>query len=227
VRWQPFPLPGGRQSANVIATRGDQPPQLLIGGHYDSRPRAPGAEDNASGIAVILEVARLLAERDLPVQFVAFGAEERVVSGRNGHHFGSRYYVRTATAAHLAGLRGMLCIDCVGSGTRFLVQGCASDDGRLARHCRVLAWRHGLTPGGGPARLNSDHAAFARAGVPVAYYHRLPHPQTHTPHDLPYRVRPEFLQETATAVLLASEDLCAPLAALWPREPAAGGSRSG
>lgn len=53
-------------------------PLALIAAHYDSVPGCPGADDNASGLAVMLECARVLAESKLrlPIGFVAFNAEE-------------------------------------------------------------------------------------------------------------------------------------------------------
>jgi hypothetical protein len=72
---------------NVVATkRGATRPNfhILVGGHYDSisdalaSGRAPGADDNASGTAAALEIARVLTdtELDASVQFVLFTAEE-------------------------------------------------------------------------------------------------------------------------------------------------------
>lgn len=51
---------------------------LVIGAHYDSVPNCPGANDNASGVAATLELARLLREKKLKrtVRFVAFANEE-------------------------------------------------------------------------------------------------------------------------------------------------------
>ncbi len=53
-------------------------PPLLIGAHYDTVPGTPGADDNATGVAVLLELAAELAARPLkyPVQLVAFDMEE-------------------------------------------------------------------------------------------------------------------------------------------------------
>ncbi|HEY0073719.1 MAG TPA: M28 family peptidase, partial [Abditibacteriaceae bacterium] len=68
---------GGR-SCNVIARRalpGQR--QIVVGAHFDSVRVAPGANDNASGVAVLLELARVLANEKTPVRFIAFGAEER------------------------------------------------------------------------------------------------------------------------------------------------------
>ncbi|MDD5304765.1 MAG: M28 family peptidase [Elusimicrobia bacterium] len=63
----------------VLSVRAPRPRgSWVIGAHYDSAPGTPGADDNASGVAVLLEVARLLKERapGREVRFVAFGTEE-------------------------------------------------------------------------------------------------------------------------------------------------------
>lgn len=102
VEFDDFPLTLGgitTQQQNVIATlRGDgsAPGAVLIVAHYDSRPinpndgtsRAPGANDNASGVAAMLELARILSGQswNMDVVFIAFAAEEQ------GTH-GSRHYV--------------------------------------------------------------------------------------------------------------------------------------
>ncbi|MEG4418069.1 M28 family peptidase [Microcoleus sp. LAD1_D5] len=53
-------------------------PPIVIGAHYDTVPGSPGADDNASGVAVLLELARDIASKPLkyPVQLVAFDMEE-------------------------------------------------------------------------------------------------------------------------------------------------------
>jgi Zn-dependent M28 family amino/carboxypeptidase len=66
---------------NVVATmmgRRPERPRLLIGAHYDTVPGTPGADDNASGVAAMLEAARLLAPEPLEatVEFVGFTLEE-------------------------------------------------------------------------------------------------------------------------------------------------------
>mmetsp|Transcript_10097 Transcript_10097/g.22350 ORF Transcript_10097/g.22350 Transcript_10097/m.22350 type:complete len:484 (-) Transcript_10097:185-1636(-) len=75
---------GGRDLANVIAyTPGTSSNTLLVGAHYDSRPfdaPAPGAEDNGSGVAVMLAIAKaFMANKPSPkrsVYFLGFAAEE-------------------------------------------------------------------------------------------------------------------------------------------------------
>lgn len=72
---------GGVDVSNLIVERrGTTRPDeiVLLGAHYDTMPQTPGADDNASAVAVMIEVARLL--RDQPfrrsVRFVAFACEE-------------------------------------------------------------------------------------------------------------------------------------------------------
>jgi hypothetical protein len=68
------------QHFNVVAGPPDWPnqPCILIGAHYDSVPNSPGADDNASGLAVMLACARILTHfrPARPVLFVAFNSEE-------------------------------------------------------------------------------------------------------------------------------------------------------
>jgi Zn-dependent M28 family amino/carboxypeptidase len=64
---------------NIVASSGPagEAPYLLLGAHYDSVPGTPGADDNASAVAVCLECARLLKEHDLgPTLIVLFNREE-------------------------------------------------------------------------------------------------------------------------------------------------------
>ncbi|MEG4117721.1 M20/M25/M40 family metallo-hydrolase [Microcoleus sp. N9_B4] len=62
-------------------------PPIVIGAHYDTVPGTPGADDNATGVAVLLELARHIASRPLkyPVQLVAFDMEEYGCFGSSHH----------------------------------------------------------------------------------------------------------------------------------------------
>jgi len=62
-------------------------PPIVIGAHYDTVPGSPGADDNATGVAVLLELARDIASGPLkyPVQLVAFDMEEYGYLGSSHH----------------------------------------------------------------------------------------------------------------------------------------------
>ncbi|MEZ4470376.1 MAG: M28 family peptidase [bacterium] len=79
---------------------------LLLGAHYDTVWGSEGADDNASGVAVVLELARLLQTPTARgLRLVFFDAEER-------DYAGSRAYVRSD--ARIADLRGAIVLDMVG-----------------------------------------------------------------------------------------------------------------
>jgi aminopeptidase YwaD len=179
-----------RTSENVVGIKlGTALPDeiLVVGGHLDSVPGAPGANDNASGIAAMLEVARLLAEVPTArtVHFVAFGAEEVGL-------LGSDYYVRNRPGAKI----GMINLDMVGDGPTVLIANSAGSGGLLDATERV-AGRLGLRI----ERLrsgNSDHVSFERAGVPVVFIHTGDDGVYHTPMDLVGHVNPQLLAQAAS-----------------------------
>lgn len=63
---------------NLPAATNNQKPPILIGAHYDAAPGTPGADDNATGVAALLELARIFAAEPIkyPVRLVAFDMEE-------------------------------------------------------------------------------------------------------------------------------------------------------
>lgn len=76
---------GGTNCQNIILnlpchteSEKDSLPPILIGAHYDAVPGSPGADDNATGVAVLLEFARLFATSPIkyPLKLVAFDMEE-------------------------------------------------------------------------------------------------------------------------------------------------------
>lgn len=71
-------------------------PTILIGAHYDSAPGTPGADDNASGVAGLIELARYFAQRPTrhPLRFVAFVNEEPPYFG--SHLMGSYVHAQKA-----------------------------------------------------------------------------------------------------------------------------------
>ena len=168
---------------NVVAhLKGVTQPSVLLGGHYDSVPGAPGANDNASGTAVILEIARNLSGTPLARQswFVAFDGEE------DGLH-GSRAFVSKAEPEFLQSLKGMLNFDMVGVNNKLLVGGTKS----LTTLAQVTD--PGVSTFGGSG--GSDHAPFAAADVPVLFFYRGQEPNYHSPNDK--QVDPKLLDETA------------------------------
>lgn len=73
-RSQPFES-GGRRVRN-LEVGPERGARLVVGAHYDAIPGTPGADDNASAVAALIELALQLARERLPVRFVAFANEE-------------------------------------------------------------------------------------------------------------------------------------------------------
>src|SRR3989442_648130 len=107
----------GRTYHNVVSAvpgRDARRPSLLIGAHFDSTADTPGADDNASGVAALLECARAIASREpqARVEFVGFDLEElQTVTGR--YRVGSQALAREKRARREA-LGGALILEMVG-----------------------------------------------------------------------------------------------------------------
>jgi hypothetical protein len=106
----------GKRCRNLIASRdGSQAggEELVLGAHYDTNPGTPGADDNASGVAVLLELARLAAGHDFDrtVRFVAFTNEEAPWFGSRA--MGSKVYARRARERQTR-IKGMIALEMLG-----------------------------------------------------------------------------------------------------------------
>jgi len=172
-----FRVPGRGSSRNVIGEyavgdRGDGCLQILMA-HTDSVPPGLGANDNASGVGVLVELGFRLRRLDpgCDLWLVATGAEERVVIG-TGYHVGSAFLVKTVRKrGRRADLRWALSVDMVGRGKRFYLRSPRPRtrpgvEGRMlaaARRAKVtVRWARDSGDG------NSDHREFELAGLPAA-----------------------------------------------------------
>jgi len=164
---------------------------VIIGAHYDHLGRDPdgavmgGANDNASGVAVLLEIARLWHEQGIrPARSVLFAAWDAEEMGL----LGSRYYVSTPTWP-LTRTVAMLNLDMVGAGEELLVDG--SEE--IVRQLQVSAAVYGITTtvssSGG-----SDHFSFQEAGIPAAMLIYWPDPHYHDPADTAEAIEPDKLR---------------------------------
>jgi hypothetical protein len=194
-----IPLAGSHgQTRNILALLPgeSEPGRLILGAHYDSVPGAGrlGANDNASGVGVLLEVARLMAGRKLPysLQFAFYGAEE--LEARGDSLVGSAYSCRTE---NLATVLGMISVDMVGRGHQLYAWVPAGHEpGYLAALLSRSATALQLPLNTEPARRCSDELPFAQAGVPSLWLERLPDPDNHTVRDLPQNLSATCLEQT-------------------------------
>jgi hypothetical protein len=119
VRFEPY-VYGDMEVANVVAEMAfstTPSKHYLVGAHYDSVAGTVGADDNASAVAVLLELARRLKSLsdhetlDLAVTFVSFPLEEPPVFSTR--FMGSRVYASKARREKQA-IEGMICLEMVG-----------------------------------------------------------------------------------------------------------------
>lgn len=162
---------GSRQtpSQNVVG-RGGGACEVYLGAHYDSVPEGPGANDNASGTAMLLELARVHRRPGLCV--VAFGAEEYGL-------WGSQAYLKQHGTA---GARFMLNFDMVGKVTGPEIVG---EPGLQERVLGLLkqAGKTGFHAGQFPPFASSDHASFVSSGIPAVTFYSGDDPLIHDPAD--------------------------------------------
>jgi len=182
------------QARNLIARRSQAKPQVIVGGHYDSVPASPGANDNSSGTVTTLELARELAGNPMSerIWFVLFDGEEDGL-------WGSRKFVENNQDL-LRSLKAMINLDMVGvrvsqglgvSGDSELV--------KLVQSAEPTTFSMGSGTGG------SDHSSFASAGVAVLFFHWGIDPNYHLPGDnIAY---PEVMAETGKVVKSVLEGL--------------------
>jgi Zn-dependent M28 family amino/carboxypeptidase len=184
----------GHPVANLVAARGDRPPEILLGAHYDTRILAdqdpdaslraqpvPGANDGGSGVAVLLELARTLPADTPPVWLVFFDAEDNGRIDGWDWLLGSRAFV----AANPVTPRAVVVLDMIGDSDLNLYFEQNSDPA-LREQIWAVAARLGYD-GAFIARpkhsLLDDHIPFLEAGIPAVDIIDFDYPYWHTTQD--------------------------------------------
>jgi aminopeptidase YwaD len=196
-------------ATNVIAELpGSQPDAgtVIFTAHLDSVPAGPGANDNGSGSAVVLELAHELArrspaERPMTLRFALFGAEELGL-------YGSRYYVQSLSDAERRAIRADVNLDMVGVGDAWRFGG-TDDLVQLALGAANDLGQRGL-PLRGPQSGASDHASFLEASIPAVFLYRVEDPNYHTAGDVASQVDPQALGQAGTIALGVLDGLASP-----------------
>jgi Zn-dependent M28 family amino/carboxypeptidase len=198
VTTEAFPLPQGGESANLVAWRGEDPraaEHVVVGSHIDTVAGSPGANDNASGIGVLVALADELADEDVgPLVLVAFGAEENQPSTPREHHIGSEAYA----AVYADRVTAMLSVDMIAHGSSTCLCWYRNGPSALAEELRALTDEGFHVEARGDI---SDHVPFAARGVPAALLWTGRSPGYHGPGDTVDLLRPGDIARTAELVL--------------------------
>jgi hypothetical protein len=215
---------------NVIGLLPGRDPALadetvVVGAHYDHLGRErgavhPGADDNASGTAVVTALARAFAAAGgtpRTLVFALFGAEELGLVG-SGH------YVRHP-ARPLARTVAMLNFDMVGRlGDRALSVGGVGSATGLDELVTQSAAATSVKISSRPSPYgSSDHVRFYRAGVPVLFFHTGTHDDYHRPSDTADRIDAAGMARVAALGAALVERLAARPALTYVAVPPSGG----
>jgi hypothetical protein len=192
----------GRVERNVIADIGGGERYVLVGAHYDSVWRGPGAIDNASGVEGVRRIAEALKDRDVSVRFVAFAAEEIKLTG-------SRYYVDEAKLrGELQQIVGVVNLDCIARGDQLhLLASPASLLERATEAARGLGLLDRYPLETGPATGGVDSHWFAENRVPAVTVLHFPYDQYHLTTDTPVLVDEQQFEDAVALGLALVEGL--------------------
>jgi Zn-dependent M28 family amino/carboxypeptidase len=195
----------GHPIQNIVAQRSDEPPQIIIGAHYDSRMFAdndpdpaqhtsfvPGANDGASGVAVLLELARSLPEETVPVWLVFFDAEDNGRIEGWDWILGSREFVKNNPLQPGA----VIIVDMIGDADLNIYMERNSNPDltdEIWAVAKALGHEGKFIPEYKHSMLD-DHTPFLEAGIPAVDIIDFDYPYWHTVQDTPDKVSAESLQ---------------------------------
>jgi len=217
----------GLPLVNVVARfRPEKEARILIAAHWDTRPRAdqdrdpkrrsapvPGANDGGSGVAILVELARMLARQPPPigVDLVFFDGEDYGNFSAGTMLLGSQHY---AANPMLPLPRFGILLDMVGDSDLCLKREMYSDD--CCRSVVDEVWGTAAALGHGEVFLDErgpaildDHVPLILAGIPMIDIIDLDYPWWHTTGDRPERTSAKSLRavgETVAAVIYHQKD---------------------
>ncbi len=203
---QDVKLPKGKLTHNLIAEKkGRSAEVIVLGAHVDTKAPAPGANDNGSGVAVLLELARdFKGARTQPtIRFVFFGGEEMSDKNPDHHHYGSRAYLRSLSKAQRRRIAGMVSVDMVGYGSVFNVRSMKVGPRTIVQSLQRSAARQRIRMPflKDPGRYGwSDHEPFERASIPAAWLEWRNDTTCHTRKDAPSHIDPKRVATSGTFV---------------------------
>lgn len=186
-------------SKNIIATKKSKKQSndknIVVGAHYDG-VNTPAANDNASGIAALMEAARVVSKQklDCDINFIAFGAEEI-------RSVGSDYYVTALSSEKISNIIAMINLDMVGVGDTLRIHTMREDAKSLPADLAVSCAKKFNYKYERNASDGSDHVAFETAGVPVAYLEYGPDENYHTDEDTIDKIQKEDLLRLCNVVV--------------------------
>jgi len=195
----------GHPIQNIVTKRNDESPQIIFGAHYDSRMFAdndadsanhslqvPGANDGASGVAVLLELARTLPEDTVPIWLVFFDAEDNGNIEGWDWILGSREFVKNNRLQP----RAVVIVDMIGDADLNIYKERNSNAelmDQIWNTAKSLGYEDKFIPEYKHSMLD-DHTPFIEAGLPAIDIIDFDYPYWHTMQDTTDKVSAESLE---------------------------------
>ena len=195
----------GHPVENIVARRNATAPEIIVGAHYDTRMFAdqdpnpdqhtayvPGANDGASGVAVLLGLARSLPQETVSVWLVFFDTEDNGSIEGWDWILGSREFVKNNPVQP----RAAIVLDMIGDADLNIYKERNSNPDltdSIWATARGLGYEDKFIPDYKHSMLD-DHTPFLQAGIPAVDIIDFDYPYWHTVADTPDKVSAESLQ---------------------------------
>ena len=202
----------GNPVKNILAHRGEESPEIILVAHYDSRffadndpdPKkqsqpVPGANDGASGVALLVELSRILPDDTVPIGLLFTDAEDNGRISGWDWILGARYFVSTMPFRP----RAVIVVDMIGDRDLNIYRELNSDP--------VLAsqiWDVAKSLGYEAHFINEtkysiidDHLPFLEAGIPSVDIIDIEYPYWHTTEDTLDKISPNSLAVVGETLL--------------------------
>jgi len=202
----------GQYITNIIAKNTNQPPKIIIAAHYDSRMRSdndpniilhstpvPGANDGASGVAILIELARTLPVNSQPIWLVFFDAEDNGNIPGWEWILGSRYFVSQLETTPDA----VIILDMIGDNNLNIYRERNSNielTNQIWDVAQSLGYESNFINDLKYSILD-DHIPFINAGIPAIDIIDFDYPFWHTAGDTSDKVSAESLKIVGTTIL--------------------------
>jgi hypothetical protein len=203
-----FKLPDKSTGQNILCTiAGHIQPQIVVVAHLDTVKESPGANDDATGLALLIELARLAKQYKLKPQYTVilagFGAEE-AIDGFSGHAYSSLSYLKSLTPKERDEIVGCIYLDKIGVGRELLIRNTLFADSQMVDFCRdriteTLNANNHLPIKYG--RMLSLPMSFEKYGIPTAWMEWAPDSHMHKVTDLPNHIAEENILLAANILL--------------------------
>lgn len=208
----------GHPISNIIGKKGEGEPWIILGAHYDSRLVAdkdpdpakrnlpvPGANDGASGVAILLELARTLPDLDMEIWLVFFDAEDNGNIPGWDWILGSNAFVQQLTRAPEA----VIILDMLGDADLNIHYERNSDpvlSAQIWQKAAELGYEKYFIPTPKYSILD-DHTPFLNAGIPAVDIIDFDYTYYHTIEDTPDKVSADSLKTVGDTVRAWLESL--------------------